>query len=301
MLGGVDVFNPPEDMVLRDSFVYCAEMNRFQIVNVARPREPVLVGSCSSQDGTYFGLALQDSYAYLMSGWLQIIDISDPNAPFIVSTTSGGATGIAVRDTFAYIPNAYDSVKAYSVADPTSPRLLSTTPAGVWPWDVALGESKLYVGASDGWGVDVYDLVNPGQPVRRGRASAPDDVRRLCYSNGMLYATLWEAGVAIYETTATGIHEQVATAERPGGLRVWPNVTDDNVRFSIDAAARSLDIAVYDVSGKRLRDVSLLINTKGGAIEGELGLSALPAGLYIVRVDSKGVDFTAKVVKTNRR
>jgi hypothetical protein len=192
-------------------------------------------------------------------------------------------------------------VKAYSVADPTSPRLLSTTPAGVWPWDVALGESKLYVGASDGWGVDVYDLVNPGQPVRRGRASAPDDVRRLCYSNGMLYATLWEAGVAIYETTATGIHEQVATAERPGGLRVWPNVTDDNVRFSIDAAARSLDIAVYDVSGKRLRDVSLLINTKGGAIEGELGLSALPAGLYIVRVDSKGVDFTAKVVKTNRR
>jgi hypothetical protein len=296
-------YNWPEDYVLRDSLLYMVEDYMFQVFNVARPREPALVGSCASNDGTYFGLSVQDTLAYIAGGpSLQVVSISNPANPYIVVGNGGRAsTGVAVRDTFAYIPYPYDTLFVYSVADPSNFRLLSAVPTSVWPWDVALGESKLYVGASDGWGVDVYDLVNPGQPVRRGRASAPDDVRRLCYSNGMLYVTLWEAGVAIYETTATGIHEQAATAGKSGAFRVWPNVTSDNVRFTAGAMVKSADIAVYDVSGKRLRDVSLRVDTKGGVTEGELGLAALPAGLYIVRVNHKEADFTAKVVKTNRR
>ena len=294
-------FNPPEDLVLRDSSIYAAEGSRFQVFDVARPRKPVLVGSCVTQDGVYFGLVVQDTLAYTVGDGFQIINIARPNSPFLLSTTAAGASGLTVRDTFAYIPNGWDTVHVYSVANPAAPYVVSAVPCGVWPWDAALGESKLYVGASDGWGVDVYDLINPGLPVRRGRASAPTDIRRLQYANGRLYAAMWEAGVAIYETTATGIHEQAGTVEKLGTLRVWPNVTGDNVRFTVGPGARSLDVAVYDVSGKRRGDVSIRVYRKGGATEGELGLSTLPAGLYVVRVESEGKSLTAKVVRTNRR
>jgi hypothetical protein len=301
LAGGADVTAPPEDMVLRDSFVYVAEIARFQIVNVARPREPVLVGSCVTQDGVYFGLTVQDTLAYMVGDGFQIVNTARPSAPYLVSTMAGGAAGLAVRDTFAYIPNGWDSVHVYSVADPASPRLISCAPCGVWPWDAALGESKLYVGTSDGWGVDVYDLSNPGQPVRRGKASAASDIRRLQFANGYLYAAMWEAGVAIYETTSTGIGEQAARIEKPRAFRVWPSVTSGNVRFAADGAVQSLDIVVYDVSGKRLRSVPLQANMKGGAAEGEISLAGLPAGVYVVRVDCKGTNLTAKVVRTKGR
>jgi len=149
--------------------------------------------------------------------------------------------------------------------------------------------------------VDVYDLANPGQPVRRGRASAPTDIRRLCYSNGLLYAAMWEAGVAIYETTSTAVSEPGTAESRRPVLRVWPSVVTDYVRFTADGTTRDLDIAVFDISGMRLGNVTVRAETKGGATQGKIGFVGLPAGVYVVRVSSQETNLTAKVVRTKGR
>jgi hypothetical protein len=126
-------------------------------------------------------------------------------------------------------------------------------------------------------------------------------VRRLCYSDGLVYAALWEAGIAVYETTAVGIAEQAPTRQKPATLRVWPALTNGEARLTLGAAAGKVDIAVYEVSGKRTENVRRQIVMKGGATEGVLDLSGLAAGVYVVRVKAEGKSFTAKVVKTNRR
>ncbi|HTW92320.1 MAG TPA: T9SS type A sorting domain-containing protein [bacterium] len=294
------MFNPPEDMVLRDSFVYCAEMNRFQIVNVARPRQPVLVGSCVSTDGVYFGLAVQDTLAYVAGGAsLEVVSVADPANPRVIDSGGRASSGVTVKDTFAYIPYPYDTLFVYSVADPSNFRLLSAVPASVWPWDAVLGESRVYVGAGNG--IDVYILSNPAQPHHAGSVSPADGVRRLSYAGGLLYAALWEGGVAIYETTSVGVQEQSEVPEKQVGLRVWPSVAPGRVRFEVGAAARASDVEVFDVSGKRLRDVPLRADTKGGATNGVIDLAGLAAGVYVIRVESVERSFTAKVVKTNRR
>jgi hypothetical protein len=297
--GGAGVYDFPQGLVVRDSFLYVAQSGRFQIVNVARPREPVLVGSCA---GDGMALAVRDSLAYTAAGAIRITNVARADSPFVVSTIGGhSATGLAVRDTFLYIPYVYDTLFSYSVADPAHPRLLSAVQTGVWPWDITLGQRTAYLALSDGYGVEVFDLADPGLPVRRGRCDAPGDIRRLSYNNGLVYAALWEAGVAIYETTSVGVREQPATTERPAGFRVWPTVTCGSVRLAVDATPRSSDMSVYDVSGSRLRDVHMLITEKGGAAEGVLDLSRLGSGVYVLVVESDGRNFTAKVVKTNRR
>jgi hypothetical protein len=298
--GGCRVFDWPADMVLRDSLLYVAQAYRFQVVNVARPRQPVLVGSCVTMDGTEFGLAIQDSFAYMMSGWLQIVNVARPDSPFIVSTTSGGATGIAVRDTFAYVPNVYDTLWVYSVADPAHPRILSSSPTSVWPKDVALGVSTLYVGTVDNH-VDIFELSDPAQPVRVGRITAASDVNRLWYADGKLYAATWDAGVAIYETTSAAISDRTEPQGMPLAFRVWPSIATDRVRFAATGLAPESDVEVFDMMGKKLRNVPVQAETKGGATQGEIGFADLPAGVYVIRVNSEERNLTAKVVRTSRR
>ena len=78
------MFNQPQDMVLRDTLVYVAENARFQIVNVARPREPVLVGSCVLPFASH-GLDLEDSLAFVGNTTsLQIVNIARPSNPVVI-------------------------------------------------------------------------------------------------------------------------------------------------------------------------------------------------------------------------
>ena len=300
MYGGADITNPPEDIMLRDSLLYVAEIARFQIVNIARPREPVLVGSCGSQDGVYFGLTVQDTLAYLISGSLQVIDVADPTSPTIIGTTAVGGHGIAVRDTFVYVPYGYDTLRVYSAANPRSLRLLGFAPLRTHTWDVALAESTAVVATFNG--LEAFSLEDPVHPQWRAAISTPYGPRRVVYAAPYFYTAMWEAGVAIYETTSVGISERPAASTQPTGLRIWPNVTGGKVRFAVGAGARAADVAVFDISGKRLRDVALQNQAKGGAgKEGMIDLTGLAAGVYVVRVESERKSFTTKVVKLNRR
>lgn len=286
----VGMFNRPEDMVLRDSFIYCAEMNRFQVVNVARPRSPVLAGSCVTQDGTYFGLTLQDTLAFIAGGpSLQIVNIANPANPQVVGNGGRPSTGVAVWDTFAYVPYPYDTLFVYSTANPAQPRLLSTTPTGVWPWDVVLGESTLYVGATTG--IDVYELSNLGMPHRTGWTSVPYGVRRLHYSGGLLYAALWDAGVAVYETTTTGVAEPRSAAKpvrRP--LRAVQNPVNDRVRLI--GVSKGATARVYDGIG---REVGVEAGEKGGSLE--LNVTGLGSGVYFVEVTQSTESEVLRVVR----
>ena len=84
--GGYNVPAWPEDMELRDSLLYVAEMYHFQVVNVARPREPVLVGSCTAGDANSAGLSVRDTLAFIGNFMSQVVNISDPTNPAVVGT-----------------------------------------------------------------------------------------------------------------------------------------------------------------------------------------------------------------------
>jgi hypothetical protein len=297
LAGGASVTNPPEDMVLRDSLVYAAEATVFEIVNVARPREPVLVGSCFG-DGV--AIVVQDSFAYTAAGAIRITNIARPDSPFVVSTITGPrGSGLAIRDTFLYIPQAYDTLWVYSVSSPSAPRVLGFAPVGAHCWDVALGESLAAVATVQG--LVLFSLGNAARPARLGSVTTPYDPRRVSYVAPYWYVAMFEAGVAIYETTSTAIGEPVATRPQPRAFRVWPSVAAGNVRYALTGPVRNSDIAVYDVTGVKLRSVLLQANMKGGAAEGEMNLADLPAGVYVVRVYSEGTNLTAKVVRTKGR
>jgi len=279
-------------MAIRDSFVYVVEDYRFQVVNVARPREPVLVGSCLSGTGQYFEVVLRETLAYVAGGPnLEIISVADPSDPYVVDTGARFSMGLAVRDTFAYIPWAYDTLFVYSVADPADLRLLSSVPVGgVLLSDAALGNSKVYVSSVNG--IDIYGLDDPSLPVHRGSLTSPEPVLRLTYSGGLLYAAMQEAGIAIYETTAVGVSEGWQVL-RPAGARlgVAPNPVRDRIR--VIGATADARVVIFDGVGRVVH--AKPTQQKGGAIE--LNTVGLRSGVYFVEVKEKSATTVLRIVK----
>jgi hypothetical protein len=293
-------FNPLEDIVLRDSFIYAAEANKFQVFNVARPREPVLVGSCVIQ-GTGVDLLLVDTLAYVSSLPTQIISVRDPASPVVVGTIPTYGNGIAIRDSIAFAPALYDSMIIYNIRNPNAPlRIGRYTFSGghVWNAGVALVGTLLYVGGDLLHVLDVFDPLNPSEVAMW---LPPYDTRRLIYDAPYLYAACYEAGICILETIQPAVEEP---SEKGGLTRVFsvsPSVTLGPVVIKADSGVRQTAPRLYDAAGTIVSEKQVCARRDGTGLRWSLDLSSLPDGVYFVSLQGNGRSFTAKVVKAKGR
>jgi hypothetical protein len=298
MVAACSLFSWPRDMILRDSLLYIAEDYKFQIVNVARPREPRVVGVCGMVDGYEWGLVVQDSLAYLGS-WdgLSIVNVANPAAPFVVSHTSGtrlSTDGVAVHDTFAFVASVYETLWVYSVANPDSPYAIAGAPLGAdnWGYDAAMFDDTLVIAGCKN-SVVLVNVADPSQPRAVGSYPAPSWVRRVFCSPPYVYASCTDGGVMVLETTAVGVQEpQGVEGSRPE-LRVMPNPARELVRVRLGPLGGDSRLGLYDASGKRV----LMRQIGNEATSIELRLDGLSSGLYFVRLETKNGVLDSKIVK----
>ena len=282
--GGVNLFNEPDAIVLRDSFVYCAEVRRFEVVNVARPRQPVLVGSCVTGDATFASLCVQETLAYVGNYVGDIVNVRSPANPQVVGQFGLGCS-ISVRDTFAFLATGDPTLLVYSVADPTQPRLIDSVDVGANTlyWVEAVG-SLLYVGNDDG--VRVVDARDVHNMRVRGYATAPDAAGRLRYASPYLYAACGETGVCVYESTQVAVAEpkQFAGEQARKGASVVRGVLMIGDRGQKTGERAEL----LDASGRKV------MNLRAGAND----VRALAPGVYFVREAQAQAQAVTKVVLT---
>ncbi|MEO0071740.1 MAG: T9SS type A sorting domain-containing protein, partial [candidate division WOR-3 bacterium] len=278
--GCENMFNPPEDMVLRDSFVYCAEANRFQVVNVARPRDPRLVGSCVVEEDAE-GLCLVDSIAYVANYPFAIINVRQPSNPFIISRIWRGAWNGTVRDSFLFLSSG--GVLVYSVADLRQPHLIDSLSVGPNTYWVEAVGSLLYTGNRDG--VRVIDASDVHDMRVLGFCSAPYVVKRLAYVSPYLYAVCWDAGVCIFESTPIGVSELQSPQTAKGKLMVIPNPTRGRVRLAPRSNNWGLSqVIVRDALGREVAQIKCQRDS-GECLK--LNLNDLKRGLYFVEFVSE--------------
>jgi hypothetical protein len=298
-VGSCDPFEYAQDMVLRDSFVYCAENYKFQVVNVARPRAPVVVGTCGLPDYTY-EMDMSDTLAFIANGiaGLQIVDVARPATPSVIGELAlpNGAIGIAVVDTFAYV--ASGNLYIVSVAEPTSPHLIDSVAVPTFGWSVAASDSLLFVGSSGyvyGTGHDIrlFDIRNLASPVYVGSLATPDMVRRLAWVEPYLYAACYDAGVLVAETTAVGLQEPGRVEGLHLALSVVPNPASDIACVQFHNVLGGGVLSLYDASGRRVSAKPI----RKEANEAELNLAALRPGLYFVRIETNTGVLKSKIVK----
>jgi hypothetical protein len=298
MAGGGGAQTDPADMVLRDTLIYLAGRLRFQVVNVARPRQPTLVGSCVTGDLHEAGLWLQGSLAYIAGAYdgLYVVDVGDPQNPAVVKILNGiSAWGCCVRESLLFVSDFDDSLHIFSVANLNSVYQLGAVyVSGAGPYDVKVLGDCAFVGAS---GLGLVDVSDPRNPALLTYYATPDDVRRVVCDSPYVYAACWGGGVLILDTTSTAMTEHSSPAIPAIPVRLLGSVTNRLAVIELsETQGKEVYLQLFDVAGNRLgrADVPAMGH---GRIPYQLDLTGEAAGVYIVRVNVGNRAYHLRITK----
>lgn len=102
------------------------------IFNISDPFNPVQIGEYDEGytiwENTFnpTDLALKDNYLYVADriGYLDVLDVSDPTDPFIVSKTSTFAENIEIFENFVFISRSLTGINIFDISNPIDPVLV---------------------------------------------------------------------------------------------------------------------------------------------------------------------------------
>lgn len=160
--------------------------------------------------GTSFDVAVSpNNIAYVADGasGLQIVDVSDPAAPFIIgslATIEARTVAINADGSTVVVADDAGGVVVVNVSAPSAPTVLSTLPAVQPAEDVTIVGNLAYVAVgeqvADGT-LTIVDLTNPAAPVVVGSVIVPGWVNGVEVSGGYAYVSGYFEGVYIVDVS----------------------------------------------------------------------------------------------------
>lgn len=240
-LGGVR-YSEGNDIVIVAPYAYVAEgRGAFEVVDIADPSSPVIVGSVETPGGTKGGwaVAVKDGHAYVADGpaGLQVIDISNPGSPKLVGgvDTPGSALGIAVTGDYAYVADG-DDVQIVDISVPAQPVIVAETDSLRAVKIELFANYALVAGGVEAHILDLSDLIAPTLVGSVGPVWGAQDVDIV---GGYAYISGYD--FYIVDVTSPSQPRIVATLELfdPGGIAV-----DGDHAF----VANRAEISAYDIS-----------------------------------------------------
>ena len=131
--------------------------NGLQIIDIADPAHPLLVGSHTTTTNYGWDVDVDDTRAYLASyrehRALLIFDVTDPAAAHVLGQLdiTGGAVRIQVDFPMAYIISNSNVVNLVDIEDPVNPVVVGTYTPTSQPKDLAVLSNQLYIVCNDGF------------------------------------------------------------------------------------------------------------------------------------------------------
>ena len=123
--------------------------------------QPISLSVFSAGSGRAYGVAISGSTAFVAGGDLQIIDVSNPSSPRLLSSFYNGyAQGVAISGSTAFIVGR--ELQILDVSNPSNPSLLSSFPVEDWGNSVAISGNTAFV--ENTIGLQLIDVSNLSSP-----------------------------------------------------------------------------------------------------------------------------------------
>jgi len=165
-----------------------------------------IIGECPLP-GYAKKVQLVGDLAYVANGQggLQIVDISNPESTYVIGqyVADRDLSGVAVRDTFAYVALASSTsggLVVLNIADPTNPIYVGQDPT-IYAYDVvAPASDTMYVYVAARYWLHVEDVYTfPQYPSYARRFSTPGNIRSVFMLDSIAYLACEQMGLQIID------------------------------------------------------------------------------------------------------
>ena len=165
------------------------------ILDVADPRNPVVLGEFLGPDNIYGGVAVSGDYAFVADGYkgIRVIDISDPAATREVARCDniGGTMKVLVHGQYAYTGNETGGIRVLDVSNPQDPQLVGQCGILAPAERLALHDSLLCIAGQ--MPVPIVNVADPTRPFQVGVYDNPGFAYSVAVADSWMYvADAWE-------------------------------------------------------------------------------------------------------------
>ncbi|MFH1701233.1 MAG: hypothetical protein ABIE07_11670 [Candidatus Zixiibacteriota bacterium] len=159
------------DVAVSGDYAYYCKHYGLEVVNISDPLNRSLTSRLFMESGANH-IDISGQYAYIIGrrytdGGLQIVDISNPNAPQIVGNLeiAGDLKGVLCDSDILYLWRTDpDGILLIDVSDPTSPSVISAMNTIYFPSELAKSGDFIYVTELTS-GLQIFNVSNPAAPI----------------------------------------------------------------------------------------------------------------------------------------
>ncbi|MBZ0264491.1 carboxypeptidase regulatory-like domain-containing protein [bacterium] len=145
------------------------------------------------------GVAIQGDFAYLASGGIRVIDISNPNNPFEVAFEEFGyrSQDIAVSEGYAYITD-YNDLHVVNISDPLNLIYVNEIEVNGHAEEIEIEQNYIYLSSSEDE-LLIFNLNTPDHPELASILNTDERIRDISIANNCAYLAMGEDGVGIVD------------------------------------------------------------------------------------------------------
>ncbi|WP_013334240.1 Calx-beta domain-containing protein [Gloeothece verrucosa] len=177
---------------------------------------------------------------------LQIIDISNPSAPSVISTfnTPGSARRVTGIGNYAYVADGSLGLQIIDISNPLAPTLSGSYDTSGFAHGLTVVDNYVYV-ADSGAGLQIIDISNPNAPFLKGTIDTFGSAREVKIVGNYAYVADENAGLAIIDISNKTTPRLVGTYNTPGSAFDLEIV--GNLAYIADETA---GLQIIDISNK---------------------------------------------------
>ncbi|MGZ5487421.1 MAG: LVIVD repeat-containing protein [Candidatus Aminicenantales bacterium] len=206
LAGALDTDGTAESVALSGDFAYIADgSGGIKVVNVTAPAGPKLAASLVAEGYAHSVSANGKLLCVgsLYDGGYQILDISDPAAPAVLSTNKytmyNEGWRVILRDSQAIVVDYFSGIFFVDIADPRKPKVIGQLPA---PSSIVAvcGRDRYAFAVGELSGVLAVDAADPAQPILVGGTGIFRGVQNIAANGSYVYVTdRWS--IRVYDAT----------------------------------------------------------------------------------------------------
>jgi len=190
-------------VAVKGAYAYCAaEDDGVVVISVSTPDTPIEVGVVDTPHHA-MDIVVKDDHAFVADnlGGLQVIDISDPFQPDIVSSVpSIAAQALELSGDRAYVASFEQGLAIVDISDPLHPHLMGQVDTPGLAMGVAAAGTYAFVADHDE-GAHIIRCANPENPVIVASFATPTSCLEVAFADGILYAADANTGIWAIDVT----------------------------------------------------------------------------------------------------